>query len=822
MTSVSEPLDHHTIDPDAGWELGGAAEIRVTGTVQGVGFRPTVWRLATEERLVGEVLNDGEGVLIRTGGAPEAIHRFLHRLRAEAPPLSRIEQIRTRNLASPLHAQEFRIVASVAGQTRTRVAADAGICAACSDEILDATERRFGYAFSNCTHCGPRFSIVTAVPYDRQNTTMAGFGMCLACRREYQQPADRRFHAQPIACADCGPRVWLERFSDPGDLGEPGEPLKGGDALARAAAALCEGLIVAIRGLGGFHLACDATNASAIERLRLRKRRDQKPLAIMASDVAMVRRYASASALEQQLFESAEAPIVVVPIRSGSRGDAAELLPDALAPGLDALGFMRPYTPLHLLLLRALGRPLVMTSGNLSDEPQVTEVEQARDKLRGIADLALMHDREIANRIDDSVVRVIANRPRLIRRARGHAPRALRLPQSFAAAPPLLAYGAEQKATFCLLADGAAVLSQHQGDLEEPATYEDYCKNLRLYAQIYDHRPQLLVADLHPEYLSTKLALETGLARSLRVIQVQHHHAHVAGCMAEHGLELDTPPVLGVALDGIGFGADGTIWGGEFLLADYRGFRRLGSLTPVALPGGVRAMLEPWRNLYAQLRAAFGRAALEQRCGGLELWRRLEQKPLALIDRMIDVGLNSPLASSTGRLFDAVAAAVGICPESVSYQARAAMELEAAAARVELQSEAEAYRFACRNVVQANGEELVHLDPAPMWSALLDDLRQGCATPHIAVRFNVGLAHAVGDLAVALASGRTDTVVLSGGCLQNKILLERVIDRVESHGLRCLANVDTPANDGGIAFGQAVVAAATVLPHTASVAESQE
>lgn len=792
-----------------------ALEIRVTGTVQGVGFRPTVWRLATEERLVGEVLNDGEGVLIRTGGAPEALDRFLERLRVEAPPLSRIEQIFARNLPTPLLAEEFRIVASVAGQTRTRVAADAAICAACTEEILDPTERRHGYPFTNCTHCGPRFSIVTAVPYDRANTTMARFALCSVCRCEYQDPADRRFHAQPIACAECGPRIWLER------LGEPAEPAdnwgESDAALAGAVAALREGLIVAIRGLGGFHLACDATNEPAIERLRRRKRRDQKPLAIMATDATMVRRYALLSPLEQALFESVEAPIVVVrkhgPTSLPEALAPRNSLPEALAPRLDALGFMRPYTPLHLLLLRAVDRPLVMTSGNLSDEPQVTDLEHAREKLRDIADLALMHDREIANRIDDSVVRVAAGRPRLIRRARGHAPRALRLPASFADAPPLLAYGAEQKATFCLLAEGAAVLSQHQGDLEEPSTYADYCKNLRLYAEIYDHRPELLVADLHPEYLSTKLALETGAARSLRVLQVQHHHAHVAGCMAEHGLEIDGGPVLGVALDGIGYGIDGTIWGGEFLLADYRSFRRLGSLAPVALPGGVRAMLEPWRNLYAQLRAAFGacggREELERRCANLELWRRLEQKPLALIDRMIDAGINSPLASSTGRLFDAVAAAVGICFERVDFQAGPAMELEAAAASVDPPQDDELYRFEQRELSSRPG---CFLDPTPMWSALLDDLRRGLDVGRISARFHVGLAHAVADLALALARGHTDTVVLSGGCFQNKILLERVSERVESRGLRCLSNVDTPANDGGVAFGQAVIAAARMTP----------
>ncbi|PRP90938.1 Carbamoyltransferase HypF [Enhygromyxa salina] len=780
-------------------ELGDAAEIRVIGTVQGVGFRPTVWRLATEERLVGEVLNDSEGVLIRTGGAAESIARFLRRLSAEAPPLARIERIEARGLPAPLLAESFEIVASLAGAPRTRVAADAAVCGACRAEVLDPSERRHNYAFANCTHCGPRFSIVTAVPYDRPHTTMSAFPMCAGCREEYEQPADRRFHAQAIACAECGPQIWLERF------GEQRDPVRDPDAaLAQTVAALRAGKIVAIRGLGGFHLACDATDGAAIQRLRERKRRDAKPLAVMATDVEMVRRYCRITELEQRLFEAVEAPIVIL------AADGPEALPAELAPGLDALGFMQPYTPLHLLVLRAVGRPLVMTSGNLAHEPQVTELDGARTELRDIADLALMHDREIANRIDDSVVRVSAGQPRLLRRARGYAPGAIRLPPGFEQAPPILAYGAEQKAAFCVLAEGAAVLSQHQGDLEELCTYEDYCKNLGLYADIYDHRPQLLVADLHPEYLSTKLALEVAAERGLPLRRVQHHHAHIAGCMAERGLALHAPAVLGVALDGLGFGTDGTIWGGEFLLADYRGYQRLASLAPVAMPGGVKAVREPWRNLYAQLRAAMGWEAFTRRFGALEGCADLGHKPLAVIDRMIEAGLNTPLASSTGRLFDAVAAAVGICPDRVRYQAQAAMELEAAAARAGLPSRAEAYPFARRREAEAG--ELIRLDPAPMWTRLAEDLERNAGPGTIAARFHLGLAAAVAELAFDLSQGsRVDTVVLSGGCFQNKLLLEQVTRDLESRGLRCLSNVDTPANDGGVALGQAVVAAATQL-----------
>jgi hydrogenase maturation protein HypF len=792
-------------------ERGCAVEVRVTGTVQGVGFRPTVWRLAVEEQLVGEVLNDAEGVLIRLDGATEVIARFLDRLAREAPPLAKIEGIAVRTLATPLEHREFHIAASVAGQTRTRVAADAAVCAACRAEVLTPTERRFGYAFANCTHCGPRFSIVRAVPYDRGNTTMAAFEMCAACRAEYEHPADRRFHAQPIACAACGPRIWLESLDGP-----PSSQIirDSAQALAAAAEALRSGLVLALRGLGGFHLACDATNEQAILRLRERKHRDAKPLAIMALDAHAVRRHCKLDAREQALFESVEAPIVILDVDV-----EGERLPAALAPGLDALGFMQPYTPLHLLLLRAVGRPLVMTSGNLSSEPQVIGLDEARTKLRGIADLALMHDREIANRVDDSVVRVAAGEPRLLRRARGYAPAALRLPPGFEQAPPLLAYGAEQKAAFCLLTDTAAVLSQHQGDLEEVATYEDYCKNLALYADIYDHRPELLVADLHPEYISTKLARERATSENLPLIRVQHHHAHIAGCMAEHGFPRDSKPVLGLALDGLGYGDDDSIWGGEFLLSDYRGYERLASLLPVAMPGGVQAILEPWRNLYAHLRASLGWEQVLRTHAKLELCADLQRRPLAILDRMIDSRINSPVASSTGRLFDAVAAAVGLCRDRVSYQAQAAMELETAAGAGlrETIHPADVYAFARRTApAREGGTTLLRLDPAPMWSALLRDLERGVATRIIAARFHLGLAHSLAELAADLVadlpdSERSTTVILSGGCLQNRILLEHLGAGLEARGLRWLANVTTPANDGGVAFGQAVIAAASTF-----------
>src|SRR5881394_2804474 len=609
-------------------------EIRVRGTVQGVGFRPTVWRLACDEGLVGEVLNDGFGVLIRTTGNSGAISQFLTRLHTEAPPLSQIEGVETQVL-SLLDYEDFRIAESISGENCTRVTPDAAICVACRDEVLDATERRYGYPFANCTHCGPRFSIVKEVPYDRANTTMADFPMCADCKSEYVQPADRRFHAQPIACATCGPTIWLERLNINAMADRP----RSTSAMQAAIEMLKGGSILAIRGLGGFHLACDATNAESVQRLRQRKHRYGKPFALMARDVDMIRRYCNLSSAEADLLRSPEAPIVLLP------ADGIEKLPAGIAPGLNTVGFMLPYTPLHLLITRKIDRPLVMTSGNISDEPQVTSLDRARLGLCGIADAMLMHDREIANRIDDSVARIVAGKPTLMRRARGYAPSAVRLPPGFEGAPDLLAFGGELKSTFCVVKNGAAIVSQHQGDLEDVSTFEDYQKNLQLYSRIYDHQPRLLVADMHPEYLSTKLAKQRAAADDLPMIEVQHHYAHIASCMVENGVPLNAAPVLGVAIDGLGFGEDGTIWGGEFLLADYRGYRRLAAFKPVAMVGGVQAIREPWRNTYAHLMAGPGWASVTEKFAALDLYRYLTNKPLPIIDRMLETGLNVPLAS---------------------------------------------------------------------------------------------------------------------------------------------------------------------------------
>lgn len=456
-------------------------EIRVRGAVQGVGFRPFVWRLAREEGLVGFVMNDGDGVLIHATGSAQALSGLLARLESELPPLAHVESIETQSISEDLKLTEFSIRDSLLGENRTRVTADASVCPACREEVLNPQERRYRYPFANCTHCGPRFSIVKEVPYDRSRTTMADFPMCADCEAEYQDPADRRFHAQPIACSACGPRIWLENVPETPFKVEPTEQA---EVIAAAVQLLKQGAIVAIRGLGGFHLACDATNTEAVHRLRIRKARFGKPFALMTHDLEATRRYCHVSSLERELLESSSAPIVLLRTRETNG------LPEGLAPGLKVLGVMLPYTPLHLLLTQEMDRPLVMTSGNLSSEPQITDVEEARTHLAGIADAFLMHDRDIANRIDDSVVKVMAGRPRMIRVARGHSPASTPLPKGFEKAPSILAYGGELKSSFCLIKEGAAVMSQHQGDLEDEATFDDFQHNLKLYSAIYDHRPR--------------------------------------------------------------------------------------------------------------------------------------------------------------------------------------------------------------------------------------------------------------------------------------------------------------------------------------------
>jgi len=769
--------------------------IRIRGLVQGVGFRPTVWRLAQELDLRGDVHNDGEGVLVRVWGEALEIDELCSRLVAECPPLGRIDAVERSPIESAPELNEFRIISSAATAVQTGIVADAATCAACLAEIRDPLDRRYRYPFTNCTHCGPRLSIVRSIPYDRSNTSMAAFPMCESCRKEYQNPADRRFHAQPNACRACGPGVWLEDAEgerlDTSDQGVK-------DFIESASRHLAQGRILAIKGIGGFHLACDACNEGSVGELRRRKGRYGKPFALMARDLEVIRRYCRVGAEEADLLATPAAPILLLDI-TGPQPVAA-----GVAPSQSTLGFMLPYSPLHHLLLQDWDRPLVMTSGNRSEEPQCIDNGDARKRLAGLADFFLLHDREILSRVDDSVIRVLAGAPRLLRRGRGYAPAPIRLPEGLEGAPPVLALGGELKNSICLLSGNGAILSQHLGDLEEARTAAEYERTIGLYRALFQHNPQVLAVDLHPDYRSSRLGRDWAARGGLELVEVQHHFAHIAAVLADNGWPVDGGPVVGIALDGLGFGEDGTIWGGELFVADYSGYERAGYLKPVPLPGGTKAILEPWRNAYAHLAMHLGWEEIRWRYRGLGLIRDLARKPLDALAIMMERGINSPLSSSCGRLFDAVAAAVGICRDSVTYEGQAAVELETLAASA---------KGICRDGYPfAIGEVPLILDPEPMWIALLDDLARGEEPRSIAGRFHVGLANAVAQLAIRLAQDRAiGTVALSGGVFQNKILLEGIADRLRGAELQVLCHRQVPANDGGISLGQAAVAAARAI-----------
>ncbi|MCP3670584.1 MAG: carbamoyltransferase HypF [Gammaproteobacteria bacterium] len=765
-------------------------EILVSGVVQGVGFRPTVWRLALECGITGRVWNDAAGVTIQAWGSQVALDEFVARIESEQPALARIEEmVRSALSAVENTPDEFQIGQSRGGEVRSGVTADAATCHECMCEVLDPGDRRYRYPFTNCTHCGPRLSIVSAIPYDRANTSMAAFPMCDRCRQEYEDPADRRFHAQPNACAECGPQLWLEDAA-----GSRVAHTDGCDVIETAAQLLHQGMVVAIKGVGGIHLACDAGNELAVQTLRQRKHRYHKALAVMATDIAMVSRYARVSQIEADLLQHRAAPIVIL--------DAAgESLAGGIAPGHNSLGFMLPYTPLHHLLLQEMQRPIVLTSGNRSDEPQSIDNLDARQRLDQIAGYYLLHDRDIVNRLDDSVVRVMDGEPRFLRRARGYAPESILLPQGFATGENILALGGELKNTFCLLKQGRATMSQHMGDLEDAVTYHDYQNTLRLYRRLFDFQPQLIAVDRHPDYLSTKLGYALAAEENISLVEVQHHHAHIAASMAEHGVPLDGGKVIGVALDGLGYGAGGSIWGGEFLLADYHGFERLAHFQPVPMLGGAQAMREPWRNTLAQLSTSLGWDWVITNHGDLDMVRFLEGKPLNTLSSMAEKGLNSPPTSSAGRLFDAVAAAVGVCRESAGYEGQAAIELEVLA-NGEFQGQKDrAYGFELRDGC---------LGWALMWRAILKDLGTGTEPAVIAARFHHTVASAVAHTAAELCERHEiDTLVLSGGVFQNRLLLEQTSRLLRNRGLQVLAPKRLPVNDGGLALGQAVIALAS-------------
>ncbi|HWF35666.1 MAG TPA: carbamoyltransferase HypF [Solirubrobacteraceae bacterium] len=751
------------------------ASVRVEGTVQGVGFRPYVYRLAGELGLDGFVLNDSRGVLIEIEGVPEGVEEFLARLAAEAPPLARVEHVRAED-REPTGAAGFSIRESPRdGVPDSPVTPDSATCADCLAELFDPADRRFRYPFTNCTNCGPRFTIVRGVPYDRPYTTMSGFAMCERCQAEYDDPGDRRFHAQPNACPECGPSVALV------DAAGATVALGGArDAIAALAAELRAGRTAAIKGIGGFHLACRADDEEAVALLRARKHREDKPFALMPANLEAARRLVFLDDGAERRLLGPEAPIVLAPRRPD-----APVAP-SVAPGSPELGVMLPYSPLHHLLLADAATTLVMTSGNVSDEPIAYGDDDARARLEGIADLFLFHDRPIQTRTDDSVVRVLPGRTTFLRRSRGYVPASI--PLAGGTPRAVLGCGAELKSTFCLAKGERAWVGHHIGDLKNYETLRSFEEGVAHFERLFAVEPEVVAHDLHPEYLSTKYATER---EGAELVGVQHHHAHLAACLAEHG---ESRPALGAIFDGTGYGEDGTVWGGELLLGDLGSFRRVGMLLPVRLPGGERAIRQPWRMACAWLAvAADGPPDVPRALRGQVGERRWEQ-----VAELARTGVASPLTTSMGRLFDGVAALCGVRAE-VNYEGQAAIELEAACEDTALAP----YPFA----LEGSGELLV-LDPRPTIDAILADIEAGVSVGAVATRFHAAVAGAAVAACTRAASEHgVEQVVLSGGVFQNRRLLTDTAAGLEAAGLRVLVPERLPCNDGGIAYGQVAVAA---------------
>jgi hydrogenase maturation protein HypF len=778
------------------------ARLKITGVVQGVGFRPFIFTLAKRYDLSGWVRNTSEGVDIEIDGAYGHIQGFIQALNDEAPPLSKIDTLEVeQGPANGYHGFEIKESFAIQGAFQP-ISPDTSICPDCLRELFDPHDRRYRYPFINCTNCGPRFTIIEDIPYDRPNTTMAGFPMCAPCLEEYNQPTDRRFHAQPVACPDCGPQVWLELPSSAENGWQ--EVVQGDAAILETQALLAAGRIVAIKGLGGFHLACDATNASAVSELRRRKLRVDKPFALMMPDLETVQQHCRLSPSEMELLASRERPIVLLEMRPDS--DISRLV----APNQRHLGVMLPYTPLHYLLFAQpsqggftsspVASVLVMTSGNLSEEPICTDNQQARQRLSSLADAFLMHDRPIRTRCDDSVMRIFPQpsqpSPKSalvpIRRSRGYAPFPVRLPWE---TPPVLAVGAELKNTFCLTRDRYAFLSHHIGDLENYETLQSFEDGIQHFERLFHVQPSLLAYDNHPDYLATRYALARAEAEGLPAVGVQHHHAHIAACMAENAVD-PSQTVIGVAFDGTGFGEDGAIWGGEFLLSTYQGYQRAAHLVYMPLPGGDAAVRKPARIALAYL----WRAGLEWESELSSLEALCVEERMALKNQLIHA-INTPLTSSMGRLFDAVSALIGV-RQKVNYEAQAAVELEALVDP----DEARAYPFAFKPVQSANRAALI-IDPAPLLESILVDLHDGVGQPIISARFHNAIAQMVLDVCrtIRTQSG-VRQVALSGGVWQNMTLLDKTFHLLLDAGFEILTHRKVPANDGGLSLGQAVVA----------------
>ena len=740
--------------------------ITITGIVQGVGFRPFVYNLALRLGITGWVLNDSGGVVLEAEGEAPALEDFVVRLKTEAPPLAMIADLVVQT-CSPIQSQSFIIRHSDEQTARTAlVSPDVAVCDDCLREMGSPADRRYRYPFINCTNCGPRYTIIRDVPYDRPKTTMASFSMCQDCQKEYNDPSNRRFHAQPNACSCCGP---VYRLVDSEGCDQPG------DAVAAVKHYIGQGFIVAIKGIGGYHLACDSRNERAVSLLRSRKIREDKPFAIMAGSMDTVRQLCHASAAEEEILTSLARPIVLLEKRA-----EYDLAPN-IAPGNPFIGVMLPYAPIHPLLLDG-HEAWVMTSGNTSDEPIIYDDEEALHRLRSIADYFLIHNRPIYRRADDSVVRIFRSQPYVIRRSRGYVPLPIELSAEL---PPVVAAGAEVKNTFCLTKGKKAFLGPHIGDLENLSTFESYQQAITHWQQLFDITPQIVAYDLHPEYLSTKFALTLGLP----AIGVQHHHAHIAAVMAEHGL---SDPVIGVAFDGTGYGTDGTLWGGEFLAADLTGFERLAYCQPLPLPGGAQAIREPWRMAAWILYKLYGDQLWNLDIPCIKQWPPYWQLPI----QAAVANINSPLTSSAGRLFDAAAAIIG-CRQTIHYEGQAAVELELLSGG----KKGKPLPFDIKESTPAV------IDFMPAFASLVTEMRSGKDASSLAASFHSTIAQGIVSI-VSMLGRQTGMkqVALSGGVFQNLTLLNQVVPMLEQQSFTIYWHRRVPPNDGGVALGQAIIA----------------
>ncbi|MGD9058408.1 MAG: carbamoyltransferase HypF [Desulfobacterales bacterium] len=749
-----------------------AKRIYVNGIVQGVGFRPFVYNLALQYGLKGEVANTASGVSILIEGSPEAIRAFETELTAKSPPLAHLVEI-SGHAESIKPFAEFRIVKSRGqAQMATLISPDVSICDDCRQELFDPKDRRYQYPFINCTNCGPRYTIIDDIPYDRPKTSMRHFKMCVACQAEYDDPTNRRFHAQPNACDQCGPHVSLHDHRR--------KPVTTDNPIEAAADCIRQGQIVAVKGLGGYHLVVDALNSEAVLRLRKRKLREEKPFAIMSADLESIREYARVRPEEETLLTSIQRPIVLLQKKNPNP------ISEAVAPGNKYWGVMLPYTPLHYLLFERQFAALVMTSANLSEEPIAIDNDDAFERLADIADYFLIHNRDIYLRSDDSILKHTAGRRRYIRRSRGFVPIPIFLNQTV---PAILACGAELKNTICLTKGDKAFISQHIGDLENMATLDFFKLTVAHLARILEIQPELIACDMHPDYLSTRFAKEQA---QTGIIEVQHHHAHIVSCMAEHKLD---GAVIGLAFDGTGYGTDGTIWGGEVLVAEAKQFERVAHLAEVPMPGSSAAIKEPWRMALSYLRATFGENLPEL---DLPLLKQIEPQKINIIVQMMEKGVNCPQTSSLGRLFDAVAAIIGI-RQRVNFEGQAAMELEMLA-----QDSSEAIYD-----IQWTSQAPIKILPQPIIRGVVQDIQNGMSPADISIKFHQTLIVLFGEICGTVRRDHDlNRVVLSGGCFQNSLLLKGLIGQLEAHHFEVYAHQQVPANDGGIALGQAMVAAA--------------